>query len=510
MTTYLLGIDVGTGGSKALLIDEQGNVAAHVTTEYALSMPKALWSEQNPHDWYSATITSIAKVLEQSAIDPAKIAAIGLTGQMHGLVLLDAEGEVLRPAILWNDQRTAAECDEIHDRVGLDNVLRITGKPALTGFTAPKILWVRKHEPDVYSQATKILLPKDYVRYRLSGEYLSDVADASGTSLFDVSTRQWSPEMIASLDVPRDWMPDVTESAVVSAKLSAEAAKATGLSQGTPIVAGAGDQAAEAIGCGIVDDGAVSVTIGTSGVVFAATGTCQLDPNGQLHSYCHAIPGMWHVMGVMLSAGGSLRWFRDTLGGEEITQAADRSIDPYDVLIEGASTIQPGCEGLFFLPYLTGERTPHADPNARGAFIGLTLRHNKRHMTRAVMEGVTFGLMDSLRLVRDMGINVTKVRVSGGGARSQIWRQMLADVFDAEVATVNSTQGAAYGAAILASVGIGVYPDVSEATRSIVHETASVHPGADAQVYRRFHEQYRALYPALKSQFSALASLVEP
>jgi len=510
MTNYLLGIDVGTGGSKALLIDEQGNVAASVITEYALSMPKVLWSEQNPQDWYSATISSIAQCLEQSAIDPAKVAAIGLTGQMHGLVLLDAQGEVLRPAILWNDQRTAAECDEIHQRVGFEDVLRITGKPALAGFTAPKILWVRKHEPDVYSRATKMLLPKDYIRYRLSGEYFSDVADASGTSLFDVSTRQWSPEMIETLDVPRDWLPDVTESAVVSANLSVEAAEATGLSQGTPIVAGAGDQAAEAIGCGIVDDGAVSVTIGTSGVVFAATETCQLDRNGQLHAYCHALPEMWHVMGVMLSAGGSLRWFRDTLCGEEITQAAERSVDPYDVLIEGASTIQPGCEGLFFLPYLTGERTPHADPNARGAFIGLTLRHNKQHMTRAVMEGVTFGLMDSLQLIRDMGINVSKLRVSGGGARSAVWRQMMADVFDAEVTMVNSTQGAAYGAAILASVGIGVYPDVFQATRSIVRETASDRPGADAQVYHRSYEQYRALYPALKSQFSALASLVEP
>ena len=510
MSNYLLGIDVGTSGSKALLIDEQGNVAASVTTEYPLSTPKAQWSEQNPQDWYSATINSITTCLEQAAIDPAKVAAIGLTGQMHGLVLLDAEGEVLRPAILWNDQRTAAQCEEIHERVGLENVLRITGKPALTGFTAPKILWVRHHEPDVYKRATKMLLPKDYVRYRLSGEFLSDVADASGTSLFDVSTRQWSGEMMEALDVPREWMPHVTESAVLSATLSDEAAKATGLSQGTPIVAGAGDQAAEAIGCGIVDDGAVSVTIGTSGVVFAATETCQLDPSGRLHAYCHAIPGLWHVMGVMLSAGGSLRWFRDTLGGEEVTQAAERSIDPYDVLIENASTIQPGCEGLFFLPYLTGERTPHADPDARGAFIGLTLRHNKRHMTRAVMEGVTFGLMDSLQLVREMGFHVPKVRVSGGGARSAVWRQMMADVFDAEVTTVNSTQGAAYGAAILASVGVGVYPDVSQATRCIVHETASDRPGAAAQVYRRSYKQYRALYPALKPQFNALTLLTEP
>lgn len=507
MSNYLLGIDVGTGGSKALLIDEQGIVAANVTTEYSLSTPKALWCEQNPQDWYDATITSITKALEQSSVDPAKVAAIGLTGQMHGLVLLDAVGEVLRPAILWNDQRTAAQCDEIHDRIGADNVLRITGKPALTGFTAPKILWVKQHEPDLYERITKILLPKDYIRFRLTGEFLSDVADASGTSLFDVALRQWSDELIDALEVPRHWLADVTESPVVSAKLSGEAAKVTGLLQDTPVIAGAGDQAAEAIGCGIVDDGAVSVTIGTSGVTFAATAECEFDRNGKLHAYCHAVPGMWHVMGVMLSGGGSLRWFRDRLGGEEIMEAAVREIDPYEVLIEGASEVPPGCEGLFFLPYLTGERTPHADPNARGAFIGLTLRHHKWHMTRAVMEGVTFGLMDSIQLVRDMGFDVSKVRVSGGGARSELWRQMMADVFNAEVATVNITQGAAYGAALLAGVGVRVFANVQQAAKSIVRETDSLGPGADAAVYSRYYERYRALYPALAAQFSAIASL---
>ena len=507
MTTYLLGIDVGTGGSKALLIDEQGNVAANVTTEYPLSTPKPLWSEQSPQDWYNATVASIRKALDQAEVDPKHVGAIGLTGQMHGLVLLDAKGEVLRPAILWNDQRTAAQCDEIHDRIGADTVLRITGKPASTGFTAPKILWVKQHEPDIYERIAKILLPKDYIRFRLTGEFLSDVTDASGTSLFDVAARQWSDELIDALEVPRHWLAHVTESPVASAKLSGEAATATGLLQDTPVIAGAGDQAAEAIGCGIVDDGAVSVTIGTSGVTFAATAECELDRNGKLHAYCHAVPGMWHVMGVMLSGGGSLRWFRDKLGGEEMMQAAVREIDPYEVLIEGASEVRPGCEGLFFLPYLTGERTPHADPNARGAFIGLTLRHNKWHMTRAVMEGVTFGLMDSIQLVRDMGFDVSKVRVSGGGARSELWRQMMADVFNAEVATVNITQGAAYGAALLAGVGIRVFENVQQAAKSTVRETDSLRPGADAAVYGRYYERYRALYPALAAQFSAIASL---
>ena len=361
----LLGIDVGTGGCKALLVDSRGEVIADATTEYPLSTPKALWSEQDPEHWWQATIAGITQVLAGANVEPGRIAGVGLTGQMHGLVLLDDGGEVLRPAILWNDQRCGEQCDEIHRRLGRDSVIRRTGKPVLTGFTAPKILWVRAHEPEVYRAVARVLLPKDFVRYRLTGTFLSDVTDASGTSLFDVGERRWSDEILEALQIPRAWLPEVTESPVASAAVSAAGACKTGLVEGTPVVAGAGDQAAEAVGCGVVEDGRVSITIGTSGVVFAATETCQLDLNGQLHSYCHAIPGMWHVMGVMLSAGGSLRWFRDTLGGEEITQAADRSIDPYDVLIEGASTIQPGCEGLLFLPYLTGERTPYADPNAR-------------------------------------------------------------------------------------------------------------------------------------------------
>ncbi len=507
MISYLLGIDVGTGGSKALLIDEQGNVAANVTTEYPLLTPKPMWSEQNPQDWYSATITSIRKAIEVSQIDPSKIASIGLTGQMHGLVLLDKNSEVLRPAILWNDQRTAKQCDEIHDKIGIENVLRITGKPALTGFTAPKILWVREHEPEIFTRTAKILLPKDYVRYRLSGEFFSDVADASGTSLFDVSKRCWSDEMIDALNVSRSWLPEVTESPVASTKLSKEAAQATGLSAEIPIIAGAGDQAAEAIGCGVVNDGEVSVTIGTSGVVFAAADSCRLDPQGKLHTYCHALPGVWHVMGVMLSAGGSFRWYRDALCKDEIARAASQNLDPYELLIEEASQAPAGSEGLFFLPYLTGERTPYADPNARGAFIGLTLRHKKQHMTRALLEGVTFGLMDSLELVRSTGTKITKVRVSGGGARSQLWRQIMADVFDAEIATVNITQGAAYGAALLAGVGAGIFDNVCDVAQSLVKETVCAMPGPDAPVYREYYQQYRLLYPALAERFSAIGSL---
>jgi len=502
--TYLIGIDVGTGGSKAILIDAAGIVIASTTTEYPLSMPRPLWSEQDPHEWWDATCRSIRAVLERAGVEPREVAAIGLTGQMHGLVLLDRTGAVLRPAILWNDQRTAAECDRIHERVGLETVIRITGKPALTGFTAPKILWVRENEPETFAAAASMLLPKDYVRYRLTGVLASDVADASGTTLFDVGARRWSDDMIEALQVPRGWLPEVTESHVVSAKVSRDGAGATGLLEGTPVVAGAGDQAAEAVGCGVVADGEVSVTVGTSGVVFAATNEIPRDPAGLMHGYCHAVDGMWHVMGVMLSAGGSLRWFRDTLGTEETAEAERRGVDPYEVLTEIAADAPAGCDGLQFLPYLTGERTPYADPHARGAFVGLTLRHGKPHLTRAVMEGVTFGLLDALNLARGLGIRTSRIRISGGGARSALWRQMMADVFAAEIVTVNVTQGAAYGAAVLAAVGADVYPTTAEAARATVRETGTTTPGPDAETYPASYERYRALYPALAPEFHRL------
>ena len=483
----LLGIDIGTGGCKAILIDAAGSVLGSVTTDYPLSTPRPLWSEQDPGDWWQGTVSSIKGVLGQAGVEAGRVAAVGLTGQMHGLVLLDASGEVLRPAILWNDQRSSDQCDEIHDRVGLERVIAISGKPALTGFTAPKILWVRQHEPEVFEAATRMLLPKDSVRFRLTGAFMSDVADASGTLLLDVSRRAWSDELIDALDVPRSWLPEVTESAVASAAVSRAGAEATGLVEGTPVVAGAGDQAAEALGCGIVAEGAVSVTIGTSGVVFAATSAPRLDAEGRMHAYCHALAGAWHVMGVMLSAGGSLRWLRDVLGAPV----------PYEVLLEGTADVPAGSEGLLFLPYLTGERTPHADPHARGALVGLTLRHRRAHLTRAVLEGVAFGLRDCLQLLGSLGIDVERVRLSGGGARSPLWRQILADVFDREVATVNVTQGAAFGAAVLAGVGAGVYGGVGEAAGAIVRETHTTCPGPDAARYPACYERYRALYPAL-------------
>ncbi|MFQ5812250.1 MAG: xylulokinase [Anaerolineae bacterium] len=508
---YLMGIDVGTTGAKALLIDEAGEVVASATVEYPMYTPQPQWAEQDPQDWWQATVESIRQVLAESGANPDQVAGLGLTGQMHGLVLLDALGEVLRPCIMWNDQRTAAQCAAITEkvnRVGAEDVLRLTGNPVLPGFTAPKIVWVREHEPEVYGQVAKVLLPKDYVRYRLTGSFFSEVSGASGTSLFDVGQRQWSEEMLEALEIPRQWLPEVTESPVVSARVSARAASETGLLVGTPVVGGGGDQAAQAVGAGIVAEGVVSATIGTSGVVFAASDTYRVEPEGRLHAFCHAVPGMWHLMGVMLSAAGSFRWYRDTLGDVERAQAEESGRDPYDLLTEAAAEVPPGCEGLIFLPYLTGERTPYPDPNARGVFFGLTLRHSKAHLTRAVLEGVTYGLLDSLELMRGLGLSIEQVRASGGGARSPLWRQILADVFNTEIVTVNVTEGAAYGAALLAGVGAGVYRSVAEACEAAIRVTGRAEPGPAATVYADYYPRYRALYPALAPEFEAIAQVV--
>ncbi|MBI5302664.1 MAG: xylulokinase [Chloroflexi bacterium] len=505
MSSYLLGIDVSTTATKALLIDERGAVVVVAATEYPFETPHPLWSEQDAALFWNGTVQSIRGVLEKSRVNPGDIAAIGLTGQMHGATLLDAHGEPLRPCILWNDQRTQKQCDDITARVGAARVLQLTGNPVLTGFTAPKILWVRENEPDVYRRVAHVLLPKDYARYKLTGEFFSDVSDSSGTSLFDVGKRAWSDEMLRALDLPRAWMPEVTESPVVSAKISADAAHATGLLAGTPVVGGGGDQAAGAVGTGIVREGIVSATLGTSGVVFASSDAYRVEPQGRLHAFCHAVPGKWHLMGVMLSAAGSFRWYRDALGAHEKEIAARTNEDVYDVLTRDAATAPAGCEGLLFLPYLTGERTPHPDPNARGAFIGLTVRHTKAHLTRAVLEGVSYGLRDSLELMRALGVTPTQVRASGGGARSALWRQILADVFEAEIVTVNITEGAAFGAALLAGVGAGMYRDVESACDAVIQTNSADKPGAARSVYAEYYPRYRALYPALKNEFDAIA-----
>lgn len=495
----LLGIDIGTSGSKAVLIVPDGSVRAEAITEYAMQVPRPGWAEQNPEDWWKATVASIRQVLASAKGET--VAGIGLTGQMHGLVLLDEEGKVLRPCIMWNDQRTAAQCAEIEQKVGRAKLIELAGKPALTGFTAGKILWVRESEPELYRRVRHVLLPKDYVRYRLTDALAMDVADGSGTLLMDVHRRAWSDELLKLLEIPRDWLPPLHESHEVVAEVSDETASATGLRAGTPVVAGAGDQAAQSIGTGIAREGIVSVTIGTSGVVFAAMSKYRFDLTGELHAYCHAVPDTWHLMGVTLSAGGSLRWFRDTLCEAEKAEAARTGRDVYDIITELAATAPVGSDGLLFLPYLTGERTPHADPNARGVFFGLSLRHTKAHMARAVLEGVTFSLRECLDLLCNLGQSCVRVRVSGGGSRSAFWRQMMADVFGTEIVEVNVTQGAAYGAALLAGVGTGVYANEEQACERTVHETGNTKPGLGTGVYEEAYARFRALYPALAPEF---------
>ncbi|MBC7236708.1 MAG: xylulokinase [Chloroflexi bacterium] len=505
---YLLGIDVGTTGTKALLINEAGGVVANATYEYPMYTPRPQWAEQDPEDWWQACIKAIRRVLRDADIRADEIHGIGLTGQMHGMVMLDAQGKVLRPCIMWNDQRSWAQCEWIMNTIGRERFLELTLNPALPGFTAPKIIWTRENEPEVYARAAKVLLPKDYVRYRLTGAYATEVSGASGTALFDVGNRTWSDVVLEELGIPKEWMPPCYESVEITGKIGAGVAELTGLRAGTPVVGGAGDQAASAVGTGIVEPGLVSVTLGTSGVVFAYTETPSRDPEGRLHTFCHAVPGKWHVMGVTLSAGGSLRWFRDTLGQAERDIARLSGVDPYDIITAEAAKAPAGCEGLIFLPYLTGERTPYADPNARGCFIGLTLRHDKRYMARAVLEGVAYSLRDSIELFRDLAIPIQQVRAVGGGARSRMWRQIWADVFGTELVTINVTDSTAYGAALLAGVGTGVYASVPTACEATIRIVDRTEPDPEDQAtYNEYYPVYRSLYRALKPAFDAVAAI---
>jgi xylulokinase len=472
----VFGIDVGTSAVKGLAIDEQGVVLARAETGYALSTPRPGWSEQNPEDWWHATDSVLAE-LRGACGAPA---GIGLSGQMHGLVALDDNDRVLRPAILWNDQRTAAECREIEDTIGLERLIALTGNRALTGFTAPKLLWMRNHEPDVYARIARIALPKDYVRLRLCGEHATDVADASGTLLLDVAGRCWSEEVLGALELERAWLPRVLESPAVCGLTS----------DGVPVAAGGGDQAAGALGVGVDRPGPVSVVLGTSGVVFAALDEFAADPQARVHAFCHAVPGAWHAMGVMLSAAGSLAWLRDTV-------AAGVS---YEDLLGEAAAWPAGTEDLVFLPYLAGERTPHADPDARGAFVGLSVRHDRGALVRAVLEGVAFGLCDSLDLIAELGVAPALGRVSGGGARGELWLQIVASALELPLERVAVDEGAAFGAAILAGVAAEVWPDVHAAVAATVRPRDRVEPVPDwVEVYRDRRERFRALYPALRS-----------
>jgi xylulokinase len=490
--SFVIGIDSSTTATKAILVDPRGTVLGVGSSSYDYQIPHPLWSEQDPQLWWEATIAAVRQVMREQGVAAGEVEAVGLTGQMHGSVLLDDEGEVVRPAILWNDQRTAAECDEIRRLVGPERLIEVTGNDALTGFTAPKLLWVRRHEPDNWAKVRHVLLPKDYVRYRLTDGFAVDVADGSGTILFDLAARSWSPEMLAALHLDPSLLPPTYEGPAVTGTVTESAAEATGLRAGTPVVAGGGDQSANAVGVGAVSPGVVALSLGTSGVVFATTAGPSIEARGRVHAFCHAVPGRWHMMGVMLSAAGSLRWLREAL-------APSLS---FDYLVAGAAKVAPGSDGLLFLPYLTGERTPHPDPLARGAFVGLTVRHDLRHLTRAVLEGVAFGLRDGLDLMTQAGVPVpSQIRASGGGTRSQLWRQILADVLEAEIATVSTEEGAAFGASLLAAVGAGWFATIEEAAAT----TVVVNPGTDptglAATYREAHDRFRQLYPALAPTF---------
>ena len=489
---HVLGIDVSTTATKAVLIDESGAVVGVGASAYGFNVPRPLWSEQDPELWWDGAVTAIRSVIATTGVPADEVVAIGLTGQMHGAVLLDAAGDVLRPAILWNDQRTATECDAIRDALAPERLIAITGNDALTGFTAPKLVWVRDHEPDVWRRIAHVLLPKDYLRLRLTGEYALDKADGAGTLLFDFAARDWSTEVLDALRIERAWMPPTWEGPEVTGVVTAIAAAATGLRAGTPVVAGGGDQSANAVGVGAVTVGTMALSLGTSGVVFATTDRPLYEPHGRVHAFCHAVPGRWHLMSVMLSAGGSLRWFRDAIvPGVE-----------FGDLVDAAAEVPAGSGGLLFLPYLSGERSPHPDPLARGAFVGLTLTHDLRHLTRAVLEGVAFGLRDGLDLMIEAGTPVPdQIRASGGGTESPLWRQILADVLGAEIATVSTSEGAAYGAGVLAAVGAGWYPSVEAASAALVTATPVASPGPDTEAYRDAHAIYRELYPALAPTF---------
>jgi xylulokinase len=491
---HVIGIDASTTATKAVLIDEAGAVLGVGAAEYGFDVPRPLWSEQEPRLWWDGAVAAIRSVLASTDVSGDDVEAVGLTGQMHGAVLLDDAGEVLRPAILWNDQRTGAECEAIRRAVGPERLIAITGNDALTGFTAPKLVWVRDHEPETWKRVAHVLLPKDYVRLRLTGEYAADKADGSGTLLFDLAARDWSDEVIDALQIDVAWMPRTFEGPTVTGAVTISAASATGLRAGTPVVAGGGDQAANAVGVGAVAEGTVALSLGTSGVIFATTIQPLFEAAGRVHAFCHAVPDRWHMMSVMLSAAGSLRWFRDALApGVEFSD-----------LVAPAAEIAAGSEGLFFLPYLTGERSPHPDPLARGAFVGLTVGHDRRHLTRAVLEGVAFGLRDGLDLMIGVGMAApAQIRASGGGTASPLWRQILADVLEAEIATVNTSEGAAYGAGLLAAVGAGWFRTVESAAAAVVRATPVAAPGPDAPRYADAHGVYRELYPALAPAFHA-------
>lgn len=503
---YLIGIDVGTSGTKTALFSRKGELVKSHTAQYPLYQPQNGYAEQEPADWWNAVCEGLCAVIAQSGVDKNDIVGIGLSGQMHGLVMLDENGEVLRRSIIWCDQRTAKECDQITQLCGADRLMAVTASPALTGFTASKILWVRNNEPQIYEKCRHILLPKDYIRYMLTGVFATDVSDASGMQLLDIAQRDWSDEILEKLSIPKEWLGKVFESCEVSGKVSESAAALTSLAAGTPVAAGAGDNAAAAVGCGVVRDGRAFTTIGTSGVVFAHTSDMPVDEKGRIHTFCSAVPGAWHVMGVTQAAGLSLKWYKDNFCTEETHEAEKEAVDVYKILDEKAARIPVGCDRLLYLPYLMGERTPHLDPDARGVFFGLSAMHTRAHLLRAVMEGVTFSLRDCLEIFGQAGVNIDSMMACGGGGSSKLWRQMLADVFGCEVTTCVSNEGGALGAAILAAVGAGLYGSVEEACDAVIAVKGRQSPDDNnTKKYNEYYKMYVSLYPALCESFAALS-----
>ena len=504
---YLIGMDLGTSGTKTVLFDREGRVAASATVEYPLYQERNGWAEQDPLDWWNAACQTLREVMAQSGVDPKDVKGLGISGQMHGLVMLDKEGKVLRRSIIWCDQRTAKQCEEITQLVGKERLIQITANPALTGFTASKILWVRENEPQLYARCAHILLPKDYVRYRLTGEFATEVSDASGMQLLDVPKRQWSQEVLEKLQIDPAMLAKVYESPEITGEVTQAAAELTGLAPGTPVVGGAGDNAAAAVGTGVVEDGKAFTTIGTSGGVFAHTDKISIDPKGRVHTFCCAVPGAWHVMGVTQGAGLSLKWFRDNFCQAEKDTAAGMGVDPYVLMDQEAAQSPIGCNQLLYLPYLMGERTPHLDPDCRGVFFGLSAIHTKRDMLRAVMEGVTYSQRDSVEILRGMGIQLSEMLACGGGGSSPLWRQMLADTYNCPVKTVKSKEGPALGVAILAGVGAGLYPSVQQACKAMIHLNPAQEPiPENVPQYETYYRLYTSLYPALKDRFQALAA----
>jgi xylulokinase len=507
-----LGIDLGTSGTKALLCREDGTVLSTATVEHPSSFPQPGWAEQNPQDWWHSTVGSVAAALHKSGVRGGEIRGIGLSGQMHGSVFLDKNHQVLRPALLWNDQRTGEECREIEAKAGgRAELIRMVSNPAFTGFTAPKILWVRKHEPQLYEQIRHILLPKDYLRLRLTGELATEVSDASGTLLLNVAERRWHDGLLSLLGIDRQLLPRCGESADVTGVVTQQAAEQLGLATGIPVVGGAGDQAAGAVGNGIVRPGILSATIGTSGVIFAHAERPETHPGGRVHTMCHAVRGAWHQMGVVLSAGGSLQWFRNHLCGDLMEKAKGLGVDPYELIFQEVHKAPVGAEGLLFLPYLTGERHPHNDPQARGGWLGLTVRHTRAHLARAVVEGITFALRDCLEVMRGLGIEARQIRLSGGGARGRFWRQLQADIYGQTVAQINAQEGPAFGVAILAMVGCGVYRSVPEACDATIQVTEELQPDPKVSgAYQPVYAEYARSYGLLAESFHRLAALAVP